>query len=119
MSHRFIIIAFTLLLLTSFSFLAWTEEKAKDPDRGKNWWALSFRDPKDKSLAFDIENHTADKTYFAYIVTRGDKVLYRDSLIISRGTTERVSLDGAQSLAKKRTTVTVWVDPEEKREIRK
>ena len=105
----------------SFASLAYIENKAKDPDLNKDWWTLSFNDPHDKSLGFTIENHSADNVYFNYLVTRKNKALERDFVVVPRGTSESVPLEGDKALGKKSpvTTISVWATETNRKEISK
>lgn len=119
MHHKYIILATITLLIMSFVSLAYIEDKAKDPNLNKDWWALSFNDPHDKSLGFTIENHSEDNIYFNYLITRNNKTLARDFVVVSRGSSENVPLEGAKSLGKKTTTISVWATETNRKEISK
>lgn len=118
MSQKIIILAIVLMFGASFTSLAYTEKRAADPDLGKDWWAVSFDSPYDNTMGFTIENH-GHTNYFSYVVTKGDKAIDRNFIIVPEGKSVTVPLEGMQSLRSKKTVVSVWTSLDDRKELSK
>ncbi|HEX7586115.1 MAG TPA: hypothetical protein VF390_00545 [Patescibacteria group bacterium] len=84
MDNNKIIIFFVALFLLSAIYLSYAEQKQADPNAGKNWWALSFVEPKSNSLSFTIENHS-DKNNFHWQVLEEKNILDEGDISINKG----------------------------------
>jgi hypothetical protein len=105
-----------LLFIAAALSLAWVSGRELDPNDGKSWWAVSFVNTENGSLDFSVANHS-DATGFSYEILHGNAVLASDTLTIDKGTTQMVPV--ATTRSDVRTTVSVWTDPKDKREIYK
>ena len=116
MSQKNIIIATVALLALSFVSLAFIEQRAKDPNINKDWWAIYFQDPHGSSLDFTIENHS-NSTDFTYEISQDNSSLTHESVMIPQGGSKNIPVD--QVSAGKKTTISVWTDSKDKKEIYK
>lgn len=116
MSQKNIIIATIVILVISFVSLAFIEQRAKDPNLNKDWWALYFQDPHGSSLDFTIENHS-DASDFTYEIIQDDSALVHESVMIPKGESKDISVD--QVNTDKKTIISVWTDSKDKKEIYK
>ncbi|HWQ59969.1 MAG TPA: hypothetical protein VN420_02370 [Candidatus Fimivivens sp.] len=89
-------------------------ERAFDPDRGKDWWTLSFETRNADSSSFLVTNHSK-ATRFTYTVTRGGSTLSTGDLSVAKGDTRLVTPDVVPDSG--RTSVSVSADDGTKREI--
>lgn len=78
-NNKKIIISLVVLFLISAVYLSWAEKKQADLDLGKNWWALSFSDPKSSDSSFAIENHSDKNNFHWEIISGGDKIQEGDA----------------------------------------
>lgn len=116
MSQKNIIIATIALLALSFVSLAFIEQRAKDPNLNKDWWALYFQDPHGNDLDFTIENHS-DSNNFTYEISRDNSALVHESVMILKGESKDIAVD--QVNTDKKTIISVWTDSKDKKEIYK
>lgn len=85
-SEKHLVIIFSALFLMSASFLFWQNERELDPNQGKDWWTLSFADPKDpNNLDFTVENHS-NTTEFTYQILSEKQVLLTGNISTKPGT---------------------------------
>ncbi|MDD5083455.1 MAG: hypothetical protein PHT88_00770 [Candidatus Moranbacteria bacterium] len=116
MSQKSVIIAIISLLALSFISLGFIENRAKDPNLNKDWWALSFQNPHGNSLDFTIENHS-NSNNFTYEVTQDATTLTKEAIIIPKGTTKNISI--SQRTSDTKTMISAWTNDEDKKEIYK
>jgi hypothetical protein len=111
-----ILISLALFVFGS-AFLFWQNERELDPDRGKDWWVISFVLPQEPAdLSFVIENHS-NQVGFRYEITADKEVLSQDTLSVNRGETLTITppLDAQIGT---RTVITVSSDKDkDKKEI--
>ncbi len=89
-----IIFTIILLLLSSITFLFWTENKQHDYANNKSWWAVSFIEPNPTSndLDFEIENYTSDDKFIYSIENSNSKVLYKNTIIIPNNSKKTIAI---------------------------
>jgi len=75
-----------LLFLISAVYLSWMEKRQADLNLNKNWWALSFDNPKSNDLSFTIENHS-QKTNFHWEMISGSVKIKTGDAMIAGGAT--------------------------------
>jgi hypothetical protein len=110
-----IIYSLIIFLLISFVYLAYTEKKQADLDYQKDWWALSFVNPKDKSLNFVIENHSQKNNFHWEVLANGNTII-EASIEASKGTAKNIDLSdfNIKDFENKKISVKVSADGEEK-----
>ncbi|MFA6383036.1 MAG: hypothetical protein WCX17_01260 [Parcubacteria group bacterium] len=96
MNNRKIIIVTILLILVSAVYLSWTEKKQADLDLDKNWWALSFENPKNSDLSFSIENHSNSDSFHWTVFTAGKTKLKEGDLTIQKGDVTDINLNNQE-----------------------
>lgn len=74
MNQRTIILIITTLFIASSIWLFAASERHMDPDRGKDWWALSFIDPKGAELDFKVENHSENADFSITVLSGANKI---------------------------------------------
>lgn len=99
MNSRTIVIFTIIFFLASALFLAFTENRQSDENFQKDWWVLSFNDPKGEDLNFAIENHS-NKNNFHWEILAGKKKMREGDVEISKGSTWTSSVQ-ADNLAGK------------------
>lgn len=111
------IILFTAILFISVSFfLFYVSDKNMDPANNKDWWSLSFENPKDNSLDFSVDNFSK--------VSQFKWEIYADKNKIAEGSVEAVKGEkkninpGVAGESGKKMTITVY-SGEDKKEIYK
>ncbi|MEK9151104.1 MAG: hypothetical protein AAB547_00555 [Patescibacteria group bacterium] len=113
MTQKRLIFISSALFVAGSAFLFWQNERELDPDRGKNWWVVSFASPQDPAdLSFTIENHS-DQEEFRYEIIAGKTVLTRDIFSVRRGETLTINPPLSAKTAE-RTTVTTSAGKEKK-----
>jgi len=113
-SALIVLIIVSLFLLSAVT-LSFVSKKYTDPDYKKDWWVLSFENPKDKSLNFSIENHST-KNSFHYEISDGQNKLSEKDLIIENGGTKKIEVSA--DATNKKITISV-TNGENKKEIYK
>ena len=116
MNQKKIISFLIVFLFISFFYLAYVEKKQADLNYQKNWWVLSFDNPKDNTLNFSIENHS-NKTNFHWEVMADGNILKEGDLVIIKGGKElrsEASELSSLSLENKKISVKVSADGEMK-----
>lgn len=109
--------AFALALAISLALLTSLNRKAVSYDDGKDWWVLSFADPRaEKSLDFAIENH-GDTNEFVWQVYLEKNRVSDGTLSVQRGEQRSVPVSAAD-ISDKRITIVVS-DGEKTKEIYK
>jgi hypothetical protein len=111
-----IIIVFVALFLLSAVYLSYIEQKQADPNIGKNWWVLSFVEPKTNDLSFTIKNHS-DKNNFHWQVLEEKKLLNEGDVSIAKGGQENVFVS-VENISDKKITILVS-DGKDRKEIYK
>lgn len=86
MNNKTIVIFTVIFFLTSALFLAYTENKQSDENFQKDWWVLSFNNPKNDDLNFTIENHS-QKTSFHWELISGMDTISGGDAKIAKGST--------------------------------
>lgn len=81
-NNKKIIFAILLLFLISAVYLSWTEKKQADFNLDKNWWSLSFDNPKGSNLSFTIENHSNESNFHWEIILGDNKAKEGDVNVI-------------------------------------
>ncbi|MCX6766068.1 MAG: hypothetical protein NT136_03880 [Candidatus Moranbacteria bacterium] len=114
--ERKIILSFIIILLASFFYLAYVEQRQADYDYQKNWWVVYFENPKGDLLDFVIENHSSQNNFHWEVLAEKDKVKEGD-VNIAKGVREIIKLNIDNSIAGK-ITVSI-TSGEEKKEIYK
>lgn len=79
MSEKKIIIIIALSLLVVFIALSWREKRFETGAYRSGWWSVSFNDPKDKGLAFTIDNETSKSQKFSWKAVSGDDTISEGS----------------------------------------
>lgn len=117
LTEKLLILSFCALFIISALFLFWKNTRELDPDLGKNWWTLSFAVPEDpKSLAFTVDNHTAESTFtyeVSYTATPDKIISTNDSLTVSPGQA-KTTIPNFVPQPDFRTTITVTLGKETK-----
>jgi hypothetical protein len=85
-NNKLIVLSIIALTLVSAVYLSWIEKKQADLDLGKNWWALSFFNPKSEDISFVIENHSDSNNFHWEVVSGGDRIK-EDDISIAKGAT--------------------------------
>lgn len=78
------------MFLISSVYLSWKEKQQADLNAGKNWWSVSFDNPKSSDLSFTIENHS-NKTNFHYIVLSGTEKSREGDAMVAKSATWKPS----------------------------
>ncbi|MDD5396792.1 MAG: hypothetical protein PHW24_01895 [Candidatus Moranbacteria bacterium] len=115
-NSKIIITAFSFFVLISFVFLSLVEKKQADINT-KNVWMTYFKNPKDASLDFAIENHSKNNNFHWQILS--DKTLVNQGdVTVKLGETKTlpVSLSDTQN---KKITISVTSSDNNKKEIYK
>jgi len=92
-SEKKIIIITLALFLSSGVFLSLMEIRQQDPNTGKNWWSVSFDDPKSSSLNFTIANHSDGNSFHWTAVTAGGTKLKEGNEKITKGGTSEIKIE--------------------------
>ena len=115
MTQRSLIFLCIALFAGSALFLFWQNERELDPDRGKNWWTLSFAVPKNpESLDFTVENHS-DNREFQYKIVADDETLAEATFDLKRG--EKIILTPSVTTQTDTRTRVIVITAKEKQEI--
>jgi len=85
-NSRTIVIFTIIFFLVSALFLAYSEKQQSDENFQKDWWVLSFNDPKSADINFTIENHS-QKTSFHWELISGTDTLSEGDAKIAKGST--------------------------------
>lgn len=115
MNNKTIIFATITFLLAAFIFLSVQQKKQSDPN-DKNFWILSFNDPKNNSLNFSIENHSSKTAFHWEVFSEKTKLLGGDSNV-KKGETKSIPVQIEGAPDKKMTVIVTSGD--EKKEIYK
>lgn len=86
MNSRTIVICTVVFFLVSALFLAYSENRQSDENFQKDWWVLSFNDPKNADVNFTIENHSQKSSFHWEIISETDKISEGDAKI-TKGST--------------------------------
>lgn len=113
MSQKILIAICILLFVASSTFLFWRNKDEMDPSKNKNWWTLSFEDPKDQtSLDFTVKNYS-DNTTFQYELVSERQTLVRDTFELRRGETKTIT-PIVEPIQQSRTLITITAGNEKK-----
>jgi len=82
-----------LLILVSSVYLSWVEKNQADLNLGKNWWTLSFDNPKSSDLSFTIESHSNKNTFHWTVLTAGKTILKEGDATIQKGSVADINLN--------------------------
>jgi hypothetical protein len=93
MNNKKLIITIASLLLVCSVYLSWTELRQADLNTGKNWWALSFADPKSFDPSFVIENHSTGNSFHWTVLTAGKTKLREGDVNVPNGEFADVKLN--------------------------
>lgn len=93
MSNKKIIFVIIFLFLISAVYLSWIEKKQADFNLNKNWWSLSFDNPKSSDLSFTIENHSDESNFHWEILADKEKIQEGDIEIL-KGSTWTLDVQG-------------------------
>ncbi len=93
-SNKTIVIFTVIFFLASALFLAYTENRQSNENLQKDWWVLSFNDPKSEDLKFTVENHSNENNFHWEILV-GKKKTQEGDIKILKGSswTSNVQLD--------------------------
>lgn len=105
---------FAALFIIAAVFLFIRVDRGLDPDRGKDWWTLSFESRDPASIAFTVENHS-EGTEFTYTVSHAGMEIASGDMSVRPGGKETASPDFPAVAG--RTTVTVGAPDGTVREI--
>jgi hypothetical protein len=83
-NSRIIVICTIIFFLVSALFLAYTENHQSDENFQKDWWVLSFNDPKNTDVNFIIENHS-QKSSFHWELISGTEIISEGDAKIAKG----------------------------------
>lgn len=86
-----IIIFITVLFIASSSWLFYVNHNEINPDTHKNWWALSFQDPRSNNFGFIIENHSQEIN-FHWQLLKNEHILTQGDLKIVKGSSQKIPL---------------------------
>lgn len=118
MTEKKLIISIVSLLLICAVYLSWTGNKQADLNNNKDWWTLSFVDPKNSDTSFRIENHS-DITVFHYaVLTAGKTKLKEADVVIRKGENVKIDLSDQNFSGTEKIIIDV-VAGKEKKEIYK
>jgi hypothetical protein len=106
-SNKKIILSIIILFLISAVYLSWSETRQVDSNLNKNWWSLSFKDPKSSDLSFVIENHSASSQFHWTVLTAAKTKLNEGDATIEKGGIEKVDLSQQEIKNTKRITISV------------
>ena len=85
MTEKHLIFGLFVLFALSAAYLFAVNERGLDPNQGKNWWSLSFAEPKNQSsLVFVVSNHTATAD-FRYTVSADGQTLAEGTFVVEPG----------------------------------
>ena len=91
MRTKLIILSTLIFFLLSSFWLAFLEKRQSDENYHKEWWALSFVDPKNNQLSFILENHS-EKAIFEWKILNGQKELQKNEVVLQRGEKKEIFL---------------------------
>jgi hypothetical protein len=110
MDKKTTIFILTVFIFISLIYLSYIGEKQLDPNWHKNWWVLSFENPKDNSLNFVIENHSDKNNFHWQVSSDDDKILEGDEKI-QKGEVQKIapekSTEDLCSDGKRKVTIAV------------
>jgi hypothetical protein len=84
MNSKAIIISTIVIFFMSSLFLAWSEKRQSDENFQKDWWVLSFDEPRGSDINFTIANHS-QKTSFHWEVISGAEKMSEGEARIAKG----------------------------------
>lgn len=81
-----------LSLIVTMVYAAWIEARQHNYVVDKNWWSISYAEPRGESHDFVIENYT-DRELFHYVIYVDDNVLLENDVVITSGKSKYVEVD--------------------------
>ena len=105
-NKKIIAIALGLFLISAI-YLSWIETRQADYNLDKNWWTLSFSDPKSGDLSFTVENHSDQETFHWAVFTAGKTKLSEGEVNIRKGEKNEIDLSGLETKTTKRIIIDV------------
>jgi hypothetical protein len=87
-----IIIFISILFIASSSWLFYINQQETNPNKNKNWWSISFQNPRSNDLTFIIENHSQE-TAFHWQLLKNNKILTQDDLKINNNSSKKIPLN--------------------------
>lgn len=104
-SQRTLLAFFVMLIVGSFIFLGWKESLEQSAVRQKNWWSVSFVDPRSEvDMRFLIENNS-DNIEFHYTLLLDGKDIGSDTVQISKGDKRLIDPQGRATNQKYRIEI--------------
>ncbi|MGB3072715.1 MAG: hypothetical protein WBB68_00415 [Candidatus Moraniibacteriota bacterium] len=83
MTEKRLVVSLFFLFALSAAYLFSVNERGLDPDQDKDWWSVSFAEPKNAaSLVFVVSNHTATSD-FRYAVSVDSQTLAEGTLSVT------------------------------------
>lgn len=116
MQNKSIVLVIIIFLVLSFSFLAFEEKKDSNID-SQNLWFLYFKNPKDKTLDFTIENHSENTAFHWEIIMNKTKIKEADTTI-KKGQSETIPVS-AIDISEKKILIIVTDSENKQKEIYK
>jgi hypothetical protein len=101
-----IIIFFSVLFLVSSIYLFSIDSRYNDPKYNKDWYSLSFTDPKSGNLNFSIENFSA-KNDFHWEVLREKETVSQGDENIQTGEKENITVPNFEMRDAQKYTIRV------------
>jgi hypothetical protein len=119
MKQQHIVLIFSAILFAvSAVWLSYASQRHMDPNYQKNWWSLSFSDPKGRSMDFIISNHSPQTTFHWQILA--DKtVVNENDVAIAKGESKTVPVITTDFQDKKITILVTHISDSDKKEIYK
>ena len=111
-NQKKIIIVSIAFFLLSAVYLSFMETRQADLNAGKNWWSLSFADPKSNNLNFTIENHS-QKNNFHWQIMDGTEKLQEGDINIANGAMKNIDLSNFKTSWKITIDITSGSDKKE------
>lgn len=118
MTDKKFIISITSLLLICAVYLSWAGSKQADLNNKKDWWTLSFADPKNSDPSFVIDNHGNSSSFHYVVLTAGKTKIQENDVQIEKGSSAKIDLSGLDRSGTERILIDV-VAGKEKKEIYK
>lgn len=106
MTEKRLFLSLFVVFFASVALLFWLNDRGLDPDQGKSWWSLAFKEPEmTQSLRFIVINHTDDSS-FRYRIDADGTVLSEGEFTLERSATQHEA-PRVEVTPGKRYTITV------------